>query len=149
MFHSMHKNDVDESTILWSNFFSLWSILRFNLLNKDLAFRLSICESLVSRYITTWICYLYHYLKEVKWMPEVEQVWATLHTVFNKLTPQPLPIVGGSDFSSKLQVIFSYNHLSGVATSIITWQNFWLPVSLMDVFASFHPIMLASFLTWS
>ena len=48
--------------------------LRLNLRNKDLAFSFGICESLVSRYVTTWICFLYHHLKEVKWMPEVEQV---------------------------------------------------------------------------
>lgn len=32
--------------------------LRLNLRNKDLAFRFGICESLVSRYVATWICFL-------------------------------------------------------------------------------------------
>ena len=48
--------------------------LRLNLRNKDLAFHFGICGSLVSRYVTTWISFLYHHLKELKWIPEVDQV---------------------------------------------------------------------------
>ena len=71
--------------------------LRLNLRNKDLAFRFGICESLVSRYVTTWICFLYHHLKEVKWMPEVEQVRATLPHSFRQAYSTTFAIIDGSE----------------------------------------------------
>ena len=71
--------------------------LRLNLRNKDLAFRFGICESLVSRYVTTWISYLYHHLKEVKWMPEVEQVRATLPHSFQQAYSTTFAIIDGSE----------------------------------------------------
>ena len=63
--------------------------LRLNLCNKDLAFRLSICESL-----TMWICFLYQHLKEVKWMPEVQ---ATLPHSFRRAYSTTFAIIDGSD----------------------------------------------------
>ena len=39
--------------------------LKLNLKVKDLAFRFGISPSVVSRYINTWICFLYHHLKEI------------------------------------------------------------------------------------
>ena len=39
--------------------------LKLNLKLKDLAFRFGILPSVVSRYINTWICFLYHHLKEI------------------------------------------------------------------------------------
>ena len=48
--------------------------LKLNLKLKDLAFRFGISPSIVSRYINTWICFLYHHLKEVDWTPSVNQV---------------------------------------------------------------------------
>lgn len=71
--------------------------LRLNLHNKDLAFRFGIRESLVSRYVTTWICFLYHDLKEVKWMPEVEQVRATLPHSFRQAYSTTFAIIDGSE----------------------------------------------------
>ena len=71
--------------------------LRLHLRNKDLAFRFGICESLVSRYVTTWISYLYHHLKEVKWMPEVEQVRATLPHSFQQAYSTTFAIIDGSE----------------------------------------------------
>lgn len=71
--------------------------LRLNLRNKDLAFRFGICESLISRYVTTWISYLYHHLKEVKWMPEVEQVRATLPHSFQQAYSTTFAIIDGSE----------------------------------------------------
>ena len=38
--------------------------------------------SSVSKYITTWICFLYQHLKEMEWMPSPEQVRANLPSVF-------------------------------------------------------------------
>jgi len=47
----------------------LTSILRLNLKEKDLAYRLKLAISIVSKYFITWICFLYHYLSEIDWMP--------------------------------------------------------------------------------
>ena len=56
--------------------------LRLNLKVVDLAFRFGVSASCVSRYITTWICFLYHQLKEIDWMPAVAQVSGTLPPAF-------------------------------------------------------------------
>ena len=52
--------------------------LRLNLKTLDLSFRFGVSKSAVSRYITTWICFLYNHLKEIDWMPSVQQVSGTL-----------------------------------------------------------------------
>ena len=46
-------------------FFLTMTKLKLNLRNKDLGYRFGISESLVSRYICTWICFLYQHLKEI------------------------------------------------------------------------------------
>ena len=56
--------------------------LGLNLKVVDLAFRFGVSASCVSRYITTWICFLYHQLKEIDWMPAVAQVSGTLPPAF-------------------------------------------------------------------
>ena len=63
---------------------------------KDLAFRFGISTSTVSRYITTWICFLYHHLKEINWTP-VEQVQGTLPHSFRKQFPNTFAIIDGSE----------------------------------------------------
>ena len=60
--------------------------LRLNARVKDLAYRFGISMSSVSKYITTWICFLYQYLKEIEWMPSPEQVRANLPSVFVETT---------------------------------------------------------------
>lgn len=65
-----------------NQFFMTLTKLKLNLRNKDIAYRFGISESLVSRYLTTWICFLYQQLKEINWMPDVNQVVATLPTSF-------------------------------------------------------------------
>ena len=50
----------------------------------DLAFRFGISEGLASHYITTWICFLYHHLKKLEWMPSVDRIWGTLPTAFKE-----------------------------------------------------------------
>ena len=96
----MHKNDnVDESWIPLNQLFLTLVKLRLSLRNKDLAFRFGICESLVSRYITTWISYLYHHLKEVSWVPEVEQVRAALPRSFQQAYSTTFAIIDGSEVS--------------------------------------------------
>ena len=71
--------------------------LRLNLRVKDLAFRFGISTSSVSHYITTWLCFLYHYLKELDWSPSVEQVIDTLPHSFKTSYPDTYAIIDGSE----------------------------------------------------
>jgi len=71
--------------------------LKLNLKVKDLAFRFGISEGLTSRYITTWICFLYHHLKELEWMPSVDQVWGTLPPAFKEKFPTTFAIIDASE----------------------------------------------------
>ena len=71
--------------------------LRCNLKGEDLAFRFGISASSVSRYITTWICFLYHRLKELNWSPSVEQVLGTLPHPFRERFPTTYAIIDGSE----------------------------------------------------
>ena len=71
--------------------------LRLNLKLKDLAFRFGLSTSHTSRYITTWVCFLYHHLKEIDWMPSVNQVWGTLPTAFKEKFPTTYAIIDGSE----------------------------------------------------
>ena len=45
---------------------------------KHLSFRFGLSVTQISRYLTTWICFLYHHLKEIDWIPSVEQVMGTM-----------------------------------------------------------------------
>lgn len=71
--------------------------LKLNLRNKDLAFWFCISESLVSRYTCTWIYFMYQHLKEIDWMPSVEQVAATLPHGFKMKYPLTYAIIDGSE----------------------------------------------------
>ena len=53
----------------------------------DLGVRFGISSGLVSRYFTTWVCFLYQELKEIDWMPATEQVSATLPPAFKEKYP--------------------------------------------------------------
>ena len=64
---------------------------------KDLAFRFGISTSTISRYITTWIWFLYHHLKEINWTPSVEQVQGTLTHSFRKQFSNTFAIIDGSE----------------------------------------------------
>ena len=70
--------------------------LKLNLKLIDLAFRLGLSKSQASRYITTWICFLYHELKEINWMPSEEQVRGTLPCAFEEKFPTTYAIIDGS-----------------------------------------------------
>ena len=39
--------------------------LRLNLPVKDLSYRFGISTVLISEYVTTWVCFMYHQLKEI------------------------------------------------------------------------------------
>ena len=71
--------------------------LRLNLKMKDLSFRFGLSISRVSRYIKTWICFLYQHLKEIEWMPKVQQVRTTVPTAFKEKFPTTFAIIDGSE----------------------------------------------------
>ena len=71
--------------------------LKLNLKLTDLAYRFGLSTSQASRYITTWICFLYHHLKELDWMPSVVQVIGTLPTIFREKFPTTYAIIDGSE----------------------------------------------------
>ena len=71
--------------------------LRLNLKTKDLAFCFGLSTCQVSRYLTTWICFLYHHIKELDWMPSVEQVAGTLPCAFKEKFPNIFAIIDGSE----------------------------------------------------
>ena len=71
--------------------------LKLNLRRLDLAVHFGISESLVSRYITTWLCFLYQHLKEIEWMPAVDQVTSTLPHAFHDKYPTTFAIIDGSE----------------------------------------------------
>ena len=98
--------------------------LRLNLRVKDLAFRFGISTSSVSHYITTWLCFLYHYLKELDWSPSVEQVIGTLPHSFKTSYPDTYAIIDGSEIFWRLHQICLCSLLLGANTSTITLQNF-------------------------
>ena len=71
--------------------------LRLNLKLIDLAFRFNISPSQASRYITTWVCFLYNHLREINWMPAVNQVLGTQPSSFKEKYPSTYAIIDGSE----------------------------------------------------
>ena len=55
---------------------------KLNLRKKDLAHRFGVSVSVVSKYFITWVCFPYCHLREVEWMPTVEQVRGIYTTFF-------------------------------------------------------------------
>lgn len=94
--------------------------LKLNLKVEDLAFRFKISASVVSRYITTWICFLYHHLREIEWVPTVEQVSGTLSHSFRKLYPSSeVFIETPSDLNLQSSTWSQYKHHN---TSSFLWR---------------------------
>ena len=71
--------------------------LKLNLKLTDLAFRFGLSTSQTSRYLTTWICFLYNHLKEIDWMPAVNQVAGTLPHAFREKFATTYAIIDGSE----------------------------------------------------
>ena len=80
---------------------------------KDLAFRFGISTTSASRYITTWICFLYHHLKELDWTPTVQQVIGTLPHSFQKSYPDTYAIIDGSEI---FRVYYEENNIDRIVT---------------------------------
>ena len=71
--------------------------LKLNLKHKDLAFRFCVSVTQISRCITTWICFLYKELKEIDWIPSVDQVFGTQPIEFREKFPSTYAIIDGSE----------------------------------------------------
>ena len=71
--------------------------LRLNLRERDLGYRFGICTSIVSKYFITWVCFLYCHLREVEWMPTVQQVKACLPHSFKEKYCNTYAIIDGSE----------------------------------------------------
>ena len=80
-----------------NQFFLTMVKLKLNLTLADLAYRFSISISVASRYITTWVCFLYHQLKEIDWVSAVEQVKGTLPISFRQKFPSTYAIIDGNE----------------------------------------------------
>lgn len=81
--------------------------LRLNTQVKDLTVRFGLSVGLVSRYVTTWICFLYQQLKEIEWMPSPKQVLANPPHIFNEKYPSTYAIIDGSE------IFITYKFLVG------------------------------------
>ena len=79
-----------------NQFFLTLIKLKLNLHNFDLGVRFGISQSLVSKYITTWICFQYQHLNEIKWMPSPAQVAGTLPDAFHRKYSNTFAIIDGS-----------------------------------------------------
>ena len=71
--------------------------LRLNLKVLDLSVCFGVSHTAMSRYVTTWICFLYQHLKEIDWMPSVEQVSGTLPPAFCEHFPTTYANMDGSE----------------------------------------------------
>ena len=119
--------------------------LRLNLKVKDLSVRFGLSCTQISRYLTTWICFLYKHLSELDWMPTVEQVSGTLPSAFRFKYPNTYAIIDGSEIFIETPSDLPCNPLPGVNTNITIPLNFWLRVPQMELFAMYLLSMLAPF----
>ena len=71
--------------------------LRLNLKLTDLAFCFKISPSQASRYITTWVCFLYNHLREIEWMPAVDQILGTQPSSFREKFLNTYALIDGSE----------------------------------------------------
>ena len=71
--------------------------LRLNLKVQDLAYHFGLSTGSVSNYLTTWINFLFHHLKELDWSPCVEQVMGTLPHAFRQRFPSTYAIIDGTE----------------------------------------------------
>ena len=72
--------------------------LRRNLHVKDLAYRFCISAASVSRYFITWVCFLYHHLREIDIFPLREQVIRTLPAPFEEKYATTYIIIDATEF---------------------------------------------------
>ena len=99
-----------------NQFFLTLVKLKLNLQIRDIAFRFGVSKSLVSKYVITWVCFLYHHLGEINWMPSVEQVMGTLPHSFKDKYPSTYAIIDGSEIFIEKP--------SDLHVQSFTWSNY-------------------------
>ena len=80
-----------------NQFFLMLVKLKLDLNMCDMAFRFGVSSTSVSRYVITWICFLYHQLNELVWYPSTEQVKGTMPMVFREKYPSTVAIIDSSE----------------------------------------------------
>ena len=105
--------------------------LRLDLKFVDLAFQFNISTGLVSRYFNTWICFLYHHLKEIDWMPSTKQVEGILPSAFREKYPSTYCIIDGSEIFMETP---SDLHMQSAIISTIILSSFKLGAHLMAAY---------------
>ena len=118
--------------------------LKLNLKVEDLAFRSKISTSVVSRYITTWICFLYHHLREIAWVPTTEQVTGTLTHAFRKLYPNTYAITDGSEVFIETPSDLNLQLLTWSQYKHYNTSKFLVACTLNDVILYISPVFLGS-----
>lgn len=99
-----------------NQFFLTLIKLRLKLLERDLAFRFGISTALVSKFFITWVCFLYHQLKEIDWTPAPEQVAATLPQEFFDKYASTYSILDATEIFLQTP--------SDLQTQSSTWSNY-------------------------
>ena len=94
---SQHQRQRSRKLDAFNQLFLTLVKLRLDLKLTDLAFRFGVSKSVVSRYLTTWISFPYHHLKEIEWMPSVQQVSGTLPHGFRMHYPNTFAIIDASE----------------------------------------------------
>ena len=117
--------------------------LKLNMKLTDLAFRSGKSKSQISRYLTTWICFLFHHLKEINCMPSVHQVSGTLPTSLCEKFPNTvlMPSLMAVRYSLRHLQICTCNLQLGVSTSTTTLLSFWLPALPIERYVIYHLCM--------
>ena len=98
--------------------------LKLNLRRLDLAVRFGISESLVSRYITTWLFFCINTIKRLNGCLQLSKLLLLYLMPFMISTQLRLPLLMEVKCSSKLHQTFKCSHQHGVITNITTQQSF-------------------------
>ena len=107
-----HKKKLDPFNQLFLTLIKL----RLNLKERGLSERFGISVSSVSKYFITWICFLYHHLTEIDWMPKVSQVKGMIPHAFKEKYPKTYCIIDASEFFLEIP--------SDLRLQSSTWSNY-------------------------
>ena len=96
--------------------------LRLNIHERDLGLRFGVSVPSVSKYFITWVCFLYAHLKEIEWMPVVDQVKTTLPHTFKVKYHKTYIIIDASE------IFFETPNNLQLQSS--TWSNYGIIIVL-------------------
>ena len=112
--------------------------LKLNLKTTDLAFRFGVSNSVVSRYITTWICFIYHHIKELEWMLSVDQVKGTLPVAFHEKFPNTFAIIDGSEIFVETPSDLQMQSSTWSINTIIVLSSWWNALQMVQFHMCLH-----------